>query len=207
MRQPRKAHVVQRARWAYTDRSAPLLRDEEGAGVPVKVLADRDRAEAHCRQLHRRAAKKVIPFEYGVPFGHVDALPFLAAYTSLPTEDFLRLLTDLGVEPPNLPAAGEPGPPRPATRPGAPGGTRTPSGGPRPCSNAFGPPSTRCGCTRCWRCPQTCEGQHPRTQSPLARTSPNSPLRKDGSSCSRSTSSSGTVLGSCWATSTSKPPR
>jgi hypothetical protein len=109
MSQTKKAYVVQRVRWVYTDRAEPLLRDEEGAGVPVKVFADPDRAEAHCRPLHRRAAKKAIPFEHGVPFGHADALPSLAAYTSLSTEDFLRLLTDLGVEPPDLPAAGEPG--------------------------------------------------------------------------------------------------
>jgi hypothetical protein len=98
MRQTKKAYVVQRARWVYTDRAEPLLRDEEGAGVPVKVFADRDRAEAHCRLLHRRAAKKALPFEHGAPFGHTDALPSLATCTSLPTEDLLRLLTDLGAE-------------------------------------------------------------------------------------------------------------
>jgi hypothetical protein len=69
MRQTKKAYVVQRVRWVYRDRSEPLLRDEEGAGVPVKVFADRDRAEAHCRLLHRRAAKKAIPFEHGCRSG------------------------------------------------------------------------------------------------------------------------------------------
>jgi hypothetical protein len=44
-----------------------------------------------------------------VPFGHADALPSLAAYTNLPAEGFLRLLTEPGVEPPELPAAGAEG--------------------------------------------------------------------------------------------------
>jgi hypothetical protein len=161
MRPPKKAYVVQRVRWVYTDRSEPLLRDEAGAGVAVKVFADRGKAEAHGRLLHRRAAQRAIPFEHGVPFGHADALLSLAASTSLPTAGFLRLLTDLGVEPPDLPAAGA-GPRRPATRSGVPGGTRTPSGGPRTYAAASGTRSPRCSGTRCWRWPRTCEGQRPR---------------------------------------------
>jgi hypothetical protein len=98
--------VVQRIRWIYVDRSCPLLRDEEGAGIALKVFSDRTRADAHCAALHRRARKKTLPFEHGVPFHHARALPSLAAYTSMPTEDFLRWLSELGLQPPDLPPAG-----------------------------------------------------------------------------------------------------
>jgi hypothetical protein len=100
---------VQRVPWVHTDRAEPLLGDAEGAGVPVKVFADRDRAEAHCRLLHGRAAKKVIPFEHG---GAVRARRRLAGAGRLHQPGHRGLLTpaaDLGVEPPDLPAAGEPG--------------------------------------------------------------------------------------------------
>jgi hypothetical protein len=104
-----KAYLVQKVRWVYRDRAEPLLRDEEGAGTPVKVFADRTRAEAHCRRLHGAARKKVIPFEHGAPFGSPRALPSLSSYTSMSNTDFLRLITSCGLAPPDLPPRGEVG--------------------------------------------------------------------------------------------------
>ena len=104
-----KEYLVQKVRWVYRDRAEPLLRDEGGAGTPVKAFADRDKAEAHRRKLHRAARKEAIPFEHGVPFGSPGSLPSLAAYTSMSDADFLRLIDACGLEPPQLPEPGEEG--------------------------------------------------------------------------------------------------
>src|SRR5204863_8783782 len=104
-----KAFVVQKVSWAYVDNAEPLWRDEEGAGIPVKVFTDRDKAQAHCSKLHRAARKKVIPFQHGAPFRKPNALPSLASDTSMSNADYLRLIEECGLEPPDLPQAGEDG--------------------------------------------------------------------------------------------------
>ena len=97
-----------KVRWVYHDRAEPLVRDEEGAGTPLKVFSDREKAEAYRRRLHQAARKKAIPFQHGAPFGQRGALPSSAAYTSLSDEDFLRLLAEVGLEPPELSQPDEP---------------------------------------------------------------------------------------------------
>jgi hypothetical protein len=104
-----KAFLVQKVSWTYVDNAVPLRRDEEGAGVPVKIFMDSDKAQAHCGKLHRAARTKVIPFQHGAPFRQSNALPSLASYTSMSDADYLRLIEECGLEPPDLPQPGEEG--------------------------------------------------------------------------------------------------
>jgi hypothetical protein len=104
-----KAFLVQKVSWTYVDNTEPLWRDEEGAGIPVKIFMDRDRAQAHCSKLHHAARKKVIPFQHGVPFRKSNALPSLASYSGMSTADYLRLIEECGLEPPDLRQPGEEG--------------------------------------------------------------------------------------------------
>lgn len=104
-----KAFLVQKVSWTFVDNAEPLWRDEEGAGIPIKVFMGREKAQAHCRKLHRAARKKVIPFQHGAPFRKPNALPSLASYTSMSNSDYLRLIEECRLEPPDLPPPGEEG--------------------------------------------------------------------------------------------------
>jgi hypothetical protein len=84
-----KVYVVQRLSWEYGD-DFYYRRPEEDA--PMKSFLDRDKAEAHRRELeweHVRASKIN-------PFGYVDAA--LEERSSLAMPQFLARLREAGIE-------------------------------------------------------------------------------------------------------------
>jgi hypothetical protein len=99
-------YTVLHREWEYNDEfyDPPHWEDDidpergpTGAGVlSVKSFLNRERAEAHCRELERKERKQLNPFQYGG-----DGLN-LTDFTSLDPGQFLELLNTLEIEPPEM---------------------------------------------------------------------------------------------------------
>jgi hypothetical protein len=93
---PRKVYVVQEIAWRFTARGDPYVLDDGRPGRPVKAFLDRDRADAHCRELTRQRQRKENPFCYQP---EETSGSYLDQYASRGEAAFLALLRSEGRTP------------------------------------------------------------------------------------------------------------
>ncbi len=91
-------YVVQQIPWRFTARGNPYVAVEGRPGTPVKVFANRERADVFCRDLNRQKQSKENPFRYQPeePAGG----SYLDFYTTRGEDAFLALVRSEGLTPP-----------------------------------------------------------------------------------------------------------